>query len=398
MTSDYPGADGKVHGGVGAATFSLARALNDLSDLDVSVLVPMRVPSSTSATLTRLPGEGPTVLRLSLPTRGRTIPEVLWQHPHLVSEAIGAIPHDVLHIQGGDRLAARHPKDTTLLTIHGLAERDALFHPHTVSRWPRHLALKALCSHARRRVRNFVVINPYVREAITFGRNQRVWDIPNAVHESFFDVIAQPHPGRIVLPGRVMPIKNTLAAIRAFSITATTHQHATLHILGSGDKDYVSQCQGLTRALGLVDRVRFRGSLGMPALQQELAEAQITALCSLQENAPMVISESMAIGVPVIATDVGGVCHMVRDGHTGIVLPEANPAALAAAFNRLLSSDTLRAQMATNAREAGSRIYHPRIVGLQTKAVYQRLVGERSAASHAMGLPATHRESELGDR
>jgi len=80
------------------------------------------------------------------------------------------------------------------------------------------------------------------------------------------------------------------------------------------------------------------------------ALASIFALPSLSEGSPNVILEAMAAGLPIASTNVGGVPEILEDGVTGLLVPAHDPPALAEALRRLLTSEDLRAQLASAGR------------------------------------------------
>jgi glycosyltransferase involved in cell wall biosynthesis len=102
------------------------------------------------------------------------------------------------------------------------------------------------------------------------------------------------------------------------------------------------------RAQGLGDRVALLGDRhDVPAL---LAGADVFVLASRSEGAPLSILEAMAAGLPVVASDVGGVAELVADGATGLLVPAGEPAALARALARLLDDRALRERMGAAGR------------------------------------------------
>ncbi len=82
--------------------------------------------------------------------------------------------------------------------------------------------------------------------------------------------------------------------------------------------------------------------------------AKAFALPSYSEGTPNVLLESMAAGVPVVATAVGGIPELASDGRHALLVPAANPVALADALQKLLQSPDLRNELAQNAREVVS--------------------------------------------
>ena len=112
---------------------------------------------------------------------------------------------------------------------------------------------------------------------------------------------------------------------------------------------YRSGLEDLARRLGIADRVVFTGfRLDVPELLQEVT---VSVLPSLSEGLSNFLLESMAAGVPVVATRVGGSPEAVEDGETGILVPARDPATLARAIDAILSDSDLARRMG----QAGKR-------------------------------------------
>ncbi len=96
-------------------------------------------------------------------------------------------------------------------------------------------------------------------------------------------------------------------------------------------------------------RVRFTGPRTGPELDRAYAAADLLVLASRAETYGMVVTEALARGVPVLATDVGGVREAL--GHGGLLVPPGDQAALGAALRRWLSDAALRGRLRRAARE-----------------------------------------------
>jgi glycosyltransferase involved in cell wall biosynthesis len=110
-------------------------------------------------------------------------------------------------------------------------------------------------------------------------------------------------------------------------------------------------------------------------VQRELSLAACFALASLQENAPLALSEAMAAGVPAAATRVGGVPEMVEPGASGWLVGAGEPRALGEALASLLADEPRARAMGRRARELARR-HHAAAVARATADVYREIASE----------------------
>ncbi len=118
----------------------------------------------------------------------------------------------------------------------------------------------------------------------------------------------------------------------------------------AGDGSLRRDLEDQARALGLDGRVRFLGNRSDVA--DLLSAADVTVLTSDWEGMPIAVLESLAAGVPVVATDVDGVAEALADGG-GVVVPRGEPQAVADALNSLLLNADTRAAVAVDVHAAG---------------------------------------------
>jgi glycosyltransferase involved in cell wall biosynthesis len=112
-------------------------------------------------------------------------------------------------------------------------------------------------------------------------------------------------------------------------------------LIGSGDQE--ESLRGQAEKLGVADLVRFVGRL--PDAYRMLPAFDIFCLPSIYEGMPVALLEAMALSLPVVATNVGGVPEIVREGMTGLLVPPANSTALADALLQLLEDENRRQVM-----------------------------------------------------
>jgi glycosyltransferase involved in cell wall biosynthesis len=120
-------------------------------------------------------------------------------------------------------------------------------------------------------------------------------------------------------------------------------------MLGDDRGEYGDRVHELVRALGLADRVEFTGFVD--DMHAALADLDVVVVPSRRECAPVVIYESMALGKPVVASDVHGIPELVDAGRTGLLVPVEDDAAVADAVLALLADPSRRREMGARARE-----------------------------------------------
>ena len=125
-------------------------------------------------------------------------------------------------------------------------------------------------------------------------------------------------------------------------------RHANARFLLAGDGEQRQRLIELRDHLGLSDRIHFLGHVeDVPSL---LAASDILCHPSLAEGLPNAIVEAMASGVPVVASNVGGIPDVVSHEETGLLVPPHDIKAIAGSINRLLDAPDLGARLAANGR------------------------------------------------
>jgi glycosyltransferase involved in cell wall biosynthesis len=164
--------------------------------------------------------------------------------------------------------------------------------------------------------------------------------ILNGVDTEFFTPARQSPSGppRVLCVARMVPDKDHDTLLRAFQKVAASHPQAELWLVGEGPrKPFVSQ---LAQKLGLAKKVKFLP--GGPDLRPLLQQACVLVLSSVKEALPNVVLEAMAMGLPVVATRIGGLPELVSQGKTGFLVPPGDSGALAAALHQVLAAPESR--------------------------------------------------------
>ena len=172
-------------------------------------------------------------------------------------------------------------------------------------------------------------------------------------------------PVRLVMVARYGPQKDHPTLLRAL---ASLGQHAwELDLIGDGPG--MGETEALARELGLNGRVHFLGQRS--DVEQRLAASQVALLVTNWEGFPLSILEAMRAGLPVVASDVGGVAESVRDGESGYLVPRADVTQLRDRIERLLTDAELRARLGASGRERFVRDFTLDVSVARTLAVYR---------------------------
>jgi glycosyltransferase involved in cell wall biosynthesis len=156
-------------------------------------------------------------------------------------------------------------------------------------------------------------------------------------------------PYKLSCVGNLSIIKGQDVLIRAISICKNYFPNFSLQLIGQGPMQ--SHLYDLASELGLLDHCIFTGAVSHAQVIEYMASSYLTIVPSRSEAFGFVVIESMAVGTPVVATNVGGIPEIVRDGVDGFLVPPDDPDKMGEKLLLLLTNPELRATMAKNARQ-----------------------------------------------
>jgi glycosyltransferase involved in cell wall biosynthesis len=175
-------------------------------------------------------------------------------------------------------------------------------------------------------------------------------------------------PGLVVFAGRVVAAKGLEVLVRALPAI-----NGTLAVCGDGWA--LTRIKRLAHKLGVDGKIQFRGWLTESDLDSLLREARVVVVPSVwPEPFGLVGLEAMTRGVPVVGSNTGGIPEWLADGETGFLVEPGEPEVLAAAVNRLLDDEALRAAFGENARKRASARWTAEAHVAALQNVYQRVL------------------------
>ncbi|HEX8988773.1 MAG TPA: glycosyltransferase [Rhodocyclaceae bacterium] len=178
----------------------------------------------------------------------------------------------------------------------------------------------------------------------------------------------------VLMVGVIRAVKRHEVALRALAALQERLPNARLVLAGDGPMR--GDMEALAVQLGLGAKVSFLGHReDVPDLMNA---ADCLLLTSRSEGVPQAVTQALGLGLPVVATRVGGVPELIDDGRTGLLVPAENADAVAAALARLAADPALARQLGAQGRDHVLAHFSAEAMLDATEALYARLLESRS--------------------
>ena len=207
---------------------------------------------------------------------------------------------------------------------------------------------------------------------------------PIPADESKMFVGLMPEDRMVLFVGRIEPLKGVDTLINAMCCLDLKDRSRPVHLAIIGGDPSASPEQMTTEMarlqkmcddLGLGKTVVFLGKRGQDTLPYYYSAAEVLVMPSHYESFGMVALEAMACGTPVIASEVGGLAYLVRDGETGFTIPAEEPETLCEKLSWLLNDRELHAKMSAQAAEY-AKDYAWAKIAAQIVGVYNEMLND----------------------
>lgn len=174
--------------------------------------------------------------------------------------------------------------------------------------------------------------------------------------------------------GRLMPEKDLDTWLRSAALIAKKYPQARFVLVGEGrDNAMLNHLQRLATTLGIAKQVIFPGYFDN--LPPAYTTFDIFLLSSRREGLPNSVLEAMAMGIPVVTTDVAGTKELVVEGETGFILPQGDADGLAEAVMALADCDQLRLRMGLAGRKRVEHKFSFDHRLRRVEALYEQILG-----------------------
>ena len=247
----------------------------------------------------------------------------------------------------------------TMLTLHGMIWREKKYYPGIYTKFSFDINIQRF-KYVSQRLKKLVAISPYVITEVDQFLKTRIADteiIENPISDVFFEQEKREKEGLILYPGSIDRRKNQISLIKTLALLKK--DNVKFHCVLPGpitDEGYLNELWEMIKKYQLEQDVTIPGPVPFEQLLRLYSEASIMIMTTLQETAPMVISEAMAMGTPVIASNISGIPYMVSAGKSGFLIDPNSPQEIADHTANLLGDHTLRKQFQEESRRiAASR-------------------------------------------
>ena len=357
IVGSYPISKECIQGGVESSVYGLANALCKIGEVDV-----FDIP--------RLNGKDAGVHENSLTIHryynpGKYNQDAILRANEVIRDIIAIHPNFV-HIHGTGEYSAyvyqsiKEYGIKVLLTVHGLLH---------VEKWnllKKQPSLKHLYQYMHQSRIEFNLLNyadhvivdtEYVANQIkTYQQKRRIkkvpwmYVIPQGINEDYLQIQPSDTHNVILSVGSISPRKGHLILLKAFDKLCVNNKVAKLIIAGTlSDKDYYTQLKNYIANSPNRNQISLLTNLPQDQLMKLYSQATIYALHSQEESQGIALVEAMAAHLPIVATNVGGIPYVVKDGECGLLSPYGDVETFTANLEDLLQNEQKRKSMAETA-------------------------------------------------
>jgi len=272
----------------------------------------------------------------------------------------------------------------TIVTIHGLA------HKEKQNAWRKRKSIRNYIKYLTHSFTEFlflsicpqfIVDTHYVAESIQQYKKEikllrcpicKV--IPQGVNDDFFQLKRSAQSGQLLSVGSISKRKGHLLLIEAMAKVVNENPTVKLNILGAlSDTDYYIQMQHSIKEKGLENHITVYPNIGYDEMLQFYTHAELFVLHTEEESQGIVFCEAMAVGLPIVSTNVGGVPWIVSNAKNGLLSEFGNIDLFAENIIELLRDTELQKEFELNNKEQSLK-FNWKTISNEIKAVYDSVI------------------------
>jgi glycosyltransferase involved in cell wall biosynthesis len=292
---------------------------------------------------------------------------------------------DIVHAQGNADyiFAAVEAEIPHIITVHGIFKNEfnVAKSKFSIKDVVKKIITKRAEQYYSRRIKHLICITKEVEKFVqSASPNVKIYRINNAIDERFFSLLDESKVSApvVLFVAAITYRKGLHFLMEAFTQIFKDMPHASLRIVGMFDWDaeYVKDLHRKYKEYIDNGSMTFLGAVSREQLYKDFSRCSVFCLPSLAESAPMVISQALAAGKPVVASAVGGLPNMVLHCETGFLVNPGNVEDIYDALKRTLTDEDNRRRMGKKAREFAKEQYSSSSVALKTLEAYYDVIAK----------------------
>lgn len=200
-----------------------------------------------------------------------------------------------------------------------------------------------------------VAVSGYLEQYIK-QQGWKVTVIPNIIHIKQYDYLQRLQcSGKMLWVRSFHEIYNPALAIKLLAQLVKTNSHVKLAMVGPDKDGSLETCKQLATELGVMDSIEFVGLLSREEWTKLSASYDVFINTTNFDNLPVSIIEAMALGMPIVSTNVGGLKFLVEHNRNGLLVNPNNEQEFVAAIHTLINNNELVQTLSINAREFAAK-------------------------------------------
>jgi len=255
------------------------------------------------------------------------------------------IQPDIIHVQNfGLELPAFFSKKLlkTPFIINARGSEN-IYHRSFIKKYLQKLALKGLDK--------LLVQTDYKKKELKKIFKGEILVVPNGINLSIYrnilkSDVKENNKKNIIFVGRLLPIKGLDYLMNAMKIIQNKNKNVFLTLVGDGY--YRKSLEKMIKKLEIEKAVTFTGKIPNTEIPKYLSNSDVFVLPSLSEGFPNVVLEAMAAGLPIVASNIGGLSELIKNNENGYLVETKNPEQLADGLLKILQNPEIKTKMSQN--------------------------------------------------
>lgn len=288
---------------------------------------------------------------------------------------------DVVHAHGTEdvnSVAALKYSRNSIISVQGIIECIKNRYPNKLSvDFFRYTVLAFLENLTLKKAKYFIAKSEFSR---TFLSNKnpssKVFLIHNPVSESYFKVKRKASSKlKILFVGNLIPMKGIEDLLVSMSILIDEYPDILLKVIGAGKNKYVNEfILPKIRELSINNNIELLGFKNSDEIAQELSDCTMLVLPSYFENSPNCLAEAAVVGVPIIATNVGGIPNFILHRNTGLLYEVGDIKGLVDNIKLIIVNKNLGNEVSINAQNIARAKFSTKSQALKVIDLYKELL------------------------